>query len=47
MYTFSLTLERPPSLPQVWGEDSHVWNPDRFFRIDVGKQTNVGMFANL
>ncbi|EIW62975.1 PAH-inducible cytochrome P450 monooxygenase PC-PAH 4 [Trametes versicolor FP-101664 SS1] len=34
-------------LPQVWGEDSHVWNPDRFFRIDVGKQTNVGMFANL
>ncbi|KAI0829918.1 PAH-inducible cytochrome P450 monooxygenase PC-PAH 4 [Trametes gibbosa] len=34
-------------LPQVWGEDSHVWNPDRFNRIDTGKQTKVGVFANL
>ncbi|KAI0666534.1 PAH-inducible cytochrome P450 monooxygenase PC-PAH 4 [Trametes maxima] len=34
-------------LTQVWGEDAHVWNPDRFTRIDVGKQTNVGVFANL
>ncbi|PIL34048.1 cytochrome P450 [Ganoderma sinense ZZ0214-1] len=35
-------------LPDVWGEDAHVWNPDRFSRIETGKQTtNVGVFANL
>ncbi|KAI0674750.1 PAH-inducible cytochrome P450 monooxygenase PC-PAH 4 [Trametes maxima] len=34
-------------LPDVWGEDADVWNPDRFSRIDIGKQTNVGVFANL
>ncbi|KAI0666538.1 PAH-inducible cytochrome P450 monooxygenase PC-PAH 4 [Trametes maxima] len=34
-------------LPEVWGEDADVWNPDRFSRMDVGKQTNVGVFANL
>ncbi|KAM5543148.1 hypothetical protein V8D89_003022 [Ganoderma adspersum] len=34
-------------LPEVWGEDANVWNPDRFFRIETGKQTNVGVFANL
>ncbi|KAI0644565.1 PAH-inducible cytochrome P450 monooxygenase PC-PAH 4 [Trametes meyenii] len=34
-------------LPEVWGEDADVWNPDRFSRIDIGKQTNVGVFANL
>ncbi|KAI0633724.1 PAH-inducible cytochrome P450 monooxygenase PC-PAH 4 [Trametes polyzona] len=34
-------------MPQVWGEDAHVWNPDRFFRIDPKKQINVGVFANL
>ncbi|KAI0644553.1 PAH-inducible cytochrome P450 monooxygenase PC-PAH 4 [Trametes meyenii] len=34
-------------LPEVWGEDADLWNPDRFSRMDVGKQTNVGVFANL
>ncbi|KAI0373422.1 PAH-inducible cytochrome P450 monooxygenase PC-PAH 4 [Pilatotrama ljubarskyi] len=34
-------------LPQVWGEDAHVWNPDRFCKLEAGKQTNVGVFANL
>ncbi|KAI0661093.1 PAH-inducible cytochrome P450 monooxygenase PC-PAH 4 [Cubamyces menziesii] len=34
-------------IPQVWGEDSHEWNPDRFARLDSGKQTFVGVFANL
>nr|VWP01841.1 C2H2-type domain-containing protein [Ganoderma boninense] len=34
-------------LPEVWGEDVHTWNPDRFLNIEPGKQTNVGMFANL
>ncbi|PIL34049.1 cytochrome P450 [Ganoderma sinense ZZ0214-1] len=33
-------------LPDVWGEDADVWNPDRFFRIETGKQTNVGVFSN-
>ncbi|KAI1791252.1 cytochrome P450 [Ganoderma leucocontextum] len=34
-------------LTEVWGEDPHIWNPDRFFRIETGNQTNVGVFANL
>ncbi|KAI8975825.1 PAH-inducible cytochrome P450 monooxygenase PC-PAH 4 [Trametes punicea] len=34
-------------LPQVWGDDADVWNPDRFSRLDGGKQTFVGVFANL
>ncbi|KAI0356394.1 PAH-inducible cytochrome P450 monooxygenase PC-PAH 4 [Trametes cingulata] len=34
-------------LPQVWGEDADVWNPDRFHKLEAGKQTNVGVFANL
>ena len=34
-------------LQQVWGDDAHVWNPDRFSRIDTGKQTYVGVFSNL
>ncbi|KAI0712966.1 cytochrome P450 [Cerioporus squamosus] len=31
----------------VWGEDADVWNPDRWLRPATGKQTNVGVFANL
>ncbi|KAI0768757.1 PAH-inducible cytochrome P450 monooxygenase PC-PAH 4 [Trametes elegans] len=34
-------------LPQVWGEDAGTWNPDRWTKLDTGKQTNVGVFANL
>ncbi|KAI0666539.1 PAH-inducible cytochrome P450 monooxygenase PC-PAH 4 [Trametes maxima] len=34
-------------LPEVWGEDAHVWNPDRFTKIDSEKQTKVGVFSNL
>ncbi|TBU30182.1 cytochrome P450 [Dichomitus squalens] len=34
-------------LPEVWGDDTNVWNPDRFSRLETGKQTNVGVFANL
>ena len=34
-------------LQQVWGDDAHVWNPDRFSRIDTGKQTYVGVCSNL
>ena len=33
--------------PDVWGEDADEWNPDRFSRADIGKHTNVGVFANL
>ncbi|PIL34025.1 hypothetical protein GSI_03733 [Ganoderma sinense ZZ0214-1] len=34
-------------LPEVWGDDAHVWNPGRLFRIKTGKQINIGVFANL
>ncbi|RDX48041.1 cytochrome P450 [Lentinus brumalis] len=34
-------------LTDVWGDDADVWNPDRFFRPETGKHTNVGVFANL
>ncbi|KAI0697725.1 cytochrome P450 [Cerioporus squamosus] len=34
-------------LAELWGDDADVWNPDRFTRPDLGKQANVGMFANL
>ncbi|KAI0743366.1 cytochrome P450 [Daedaleopsis nitida] len=34
-------------LTDVWGDDADVWNPDRWTRPDMGKQTNVGVFANL
>ncbi|KAH9894916.1 PAH-inducible cytochrome P450 monooxygenase PC-PAH 4 [Cubamyces lactineus] len=44
VYTSLATYNR---IPQVWGEDSHEWNPDRFTRLDGGKQTFVGVFANL
>ncbi|KAF5366641.1 hypothetical protein D9757_011883 [Collybiopsis confluens] len=32
-------------LTQVWGEDAHVWNPDRFFTQK--KDVNVGVYGNL
>lgn len=35
------------SLREVWGDNPDIWNPDRFFDIDVEKQVNVGVFANL
>ncbi|EIW62974.1 PAH-inducible cytochrome P450 monooxygenase PC-PAH 4 [Trametes versicolor FP-101664 SS1] len=34
-------------LREVWGDNPDIWNPDRFFHIDVEKQINVGVFANL
>ncbi|KAI0743376.1 cytochrome P450 [Daedaleopsis nitida] len=34
-------------LTDVWGADADIWNPERFTRPEVGKQTNVGMFSNL
>ncbi|KAI0745004.1 cytochrome P450 [Earliella scabrosa] len=34
-------------LKDVWGEDADEWNPDRWSRPEIGKQTNVGVFANL
>ncbi|KAI0331167.1 PAH-inducible cytochrome P450 monooxygenase PC-PAH 4 [Cubamyces sp. BRFM 1775] len=44
IYTSFVAYNR---LQQVWGDDAHVWNPDRFSRLDTGKQTYVGVFANL
>ncbi|KAI0712968.1 cytochrome P450 [Cerioporus squamosus] len=34
-------------IKDVWGEDADEWNPDRWSRPATGKQTNVGVFANL
>ena len=37
-----------PSLPEVWGENADVWNPDRFVHIKTASQpANVGVFSNL
>ncbi|KAK0229258.1 cytochrome P450, partial [Armillaria nabsnona] len=35
-------------LPSVWGEDADKWNPDRFLRPPLHKQTQtLGVYANL
>ncbi|KAI0666551.1 PAH-inducible cytochrome P450 monooxygenase PC-PAH 4 [Trametes maxima] len=34
-------------LPEIWGADADIWNPDRFARVDVQKPTNIGVYANL
>ncbi|GJE98388.1 cytochrome P450 [Phanerochaete sordida] len=34
-------------LPEVWGQDAHVWNPMRFIEGKADPQIRVGMFGNL
>ncbi|KAI0738426.1 cytochrome P450 [Daedaleopsis nitida] len=34
-------------LTDIWGVDADEWNPDRWFRPDMGKQTGTGVFSNL
>ena len=36
----------PESLPQIWGQDSEEWNPERFLDSEK-KASSVGVFANL
>lgn len=35
------------SLPQVWGDDAHEWNPTRFIDGHPNIQIRLGMFGNL
>ncbi|OCH91111.1 cytochrome P450 [Obba rivulosa] len=34
-------------LPELWGENSDVWDPSRFLTQDIKREITVGMFANL
>ncbi|GJE88905.1 cytochrome P450 [Phanerochaete sordida] len=34
-------------LPQVWGEDAHVWNPMRYIDGSPEAHIRIGMFGNL
>jgi len=34
-------------LPQLWGGDAEQFNPARFLEMDKGRQTTLGVFANL
>ncbi|KAI0306242.1 cytochrome P450 [Multifurca ochricompacta] len=34
-------------LPEVWGEDSNEWNPERFLDPNRVRQSNIGLFGNL
>ncbi|KAH7911357.1 cytochrome P450 [Hygrophoropsis aurantiaca] len=34
-------------VPSVWGNDAHTWNPMRFLETTEGRQTSVGVYANL
>ncbi|KAI0745029.1 cytochrome P450 [Earliella scabrosa] len=47
IYTSFAVYHRHVLLTDVWGDDAGEWNPDRWLRPDIAKQTNVGVFANL
>ena len=36
-------------LPQIWGEDAHIFNPARWMNPDLnsGNENKVGVYANL
>jgi len=45
--TIDIPIDVYNRLPEVWGQDAHEWNPDRFLDLDKSKQTNIGVFSNL
>jgi hypothetical protein len=35
------------SLPEIFGEDADLWNPERFLDFKEDPQTKVGLIGNL